>query len=629
MNRRDRELGMDRAINRRDFISGVGVALTGSLLYPWAEAHSQSAPSPQAGYYPPGKTGMRGSHPGSFEVAHELRDGKTWDELGSEADTGERYDLVVLGGGLSGLSAAYFFHRQAGPEARVLVLENHEDFGGHATRNEFRHNGRLLLTNGGTVNIEDFSDYDDAGKGLLRELGIEVERYSEFSNSELYRSLKLRGGVFFAKETFGTDHLAVGRGDLPWAEFLAKTPLSEAARKDIARLYEERIDYFPGLSLPEKKARLQKMSCQEFLLDVAKVDPSAIPFLRGSSSYWAIGIDALPAWVAVSSGFAGFQGLGFPAEEGSGQYFRFPDGNASIARLLVQAVVPQVAPATDMEGILTAQFDYSKLDQKGAPVRIRLNSTGVRVRHLGDPQTSSQVEVTYVRDGKPQRVLASNCILACYNSIIPYLCPELPARQKKALSNAIRAPLVYTRVLIRNWESFVKLGLRRAVCPGCYHESVGLDYPGSMGQYRAPSSPEEPMVLSLTRIPLSPGLSAPAQFKAGRYDLLRTTFETFERKIRDQLGRMLVDGGFDPARDIEAITVNRWPHGYAYVYDPTEGEVSYLPREWPVEKRTWVVGRRRFGRISIANSDAAANAMTEGAMGQAHRAVQEVLGETS
>ena len=644
MKRRDRELGMDRAISRRDFISGVGVAVTGSLLYPWAEAYGapgipslQHAPEQETGYYPPALTGMRGSHVGSFEVAHELRDGKTWDDAGPEADIGESYDLVVVGGGISGLAAAYMFHRQTGPRARILVLDNHDDFGGHAKRNEFRHNGRLLLMNGGTVNIEDFSSYGDAAQGLLRELGIEVERYSEFVNWDLYRSLKLRRGVFFDKETFGTDRLAVGEGDLPWAEFLAMTPLSEAARKDIARLYEERIDYLPGLSLAEKKARLQKMSYQDYLLDVAKADPGVIPYFQSRSGYWAIGIDAFPAWVALKTAasvdwatdYPGFQGLGFPAPEGSRQYFRFPDGNASIARLLVRAMAPQVAPGSSMEDIVTARFDYAKLDQEGAPVRIRLNSTGVRVRHFGDPQTSSQVEVTYVRGGKAQRVRASNCILACYNSMIPYLCPELPERQREALSYALKAPLIYTRVLIRNWESFAKLGILGVSCPGSYHKMVVLSDPLSIGQYRCSGSPEEPMVLDLSRIPLSPGLPAPEQFKAGRWDLLRTTFETFERKIRDQLARMLADGGFDPARDIEAITVNRWPHGYAYGYDPIEGEVAYLPDEWPEEKRTWLVGRKRFGRISIANSDAAATAMTEGAIGEAHRAVQEVLGQSS
>lgn len=638
MNSRDRDLGMDRPITRRDFLNGVCVAVTGSLLSsPLVEALGTPLPWPapekEPGYYPPGQTGMRGDHPGSFEVAHALCDGKTWDELGPEANTGEHYDLVVVGAGISGLSAAYFFHRQAGPKARILVLDSHDYFGGHCNRNEFHHNGRLLLTNGGTVYIEDLRFYGDASQTALRELGLEVDRYSEFVDQDLYRSLNLRRGVFFDKETFGSERLVVGERDLPWADFLAMTPLSEAIRKDIARLYEGRIDYLPGLSLPEKKARLQKMSYQDFLLDVAKVDPGVIPYFS-LSGYWAVGIEALPAWIALDSGSPGFQGLGFPKEEErreSRQYFRFPDGLASITRLMVRAMVPQVAPGSTMEDIVTAQFDYAKLDQKDAPVRIRLNSTGVRVRHLGDPQTSKELEVTYVRSGKAQRVRANNCILACNNAIIPHLCPELPERQRKALSHALKSVHIYGRVLIRNWKSFAKLGLRSVRCPGSYHQSVSLSPPISMGKYRCSGSPEEPMVLELSRtpIPLSSGLPAPKQFKAGRWDLLRTTFETFERKIRDQLSRILADGGFDPARDIEAITVNRWAHGYAYGYDPSDGAVAYYPSEWPEEKRTWVVGRKRFGRISIANADAASDAMAEASMGEAERAVQEVLGKVS
>jgi spermidine dehydrogenase len=638
MKHRDRELGMDRAINRRDFMSGVGMALTGSLLYPWAEAQGipslRPAPGQQAGYYPPGQTGMRGYHPGAFDVAHELRDGRTWNELGPEADTGEHYDLVVVGSGISGMSAAYFFHRQAGPDARILVLDGLDYFGGHANRNEFHHNGRLLLANGGSVYIEDLAVYGEASQAMLRELGLEVERYSEFNDEDLYRSLKLRRGVFFDKETFGSDRLAVGERDLPWAEFLALTPLTEAVRKDIVRLYEEPVDYFPGLSLAEKKARLQKMTYQEFLLDVAKADPGVIPFFP-HAGYWATGLDTFPAWIAKDHNYPGFQALGLPKkEEKSRQYFRFPDGNASITRLQARAMIPQVAPGSGMEDIVTAQFDYDKLDQEDAPVRIRLNSTAVRVRHLGDPQTSKQVEVTYVRGGKAQQVRASNCILACNNAIIPHMCPEFPDRQRQALSSSVKAVHISSLVLIRNWESFVKLGIRSARCPGSFHQGVGLGPPISIGKYRCPGSPDEPMVLHLGRTPLSPGLPAPEQFKAARWDLMRTTFETFERKIRDQLSRILADGGFDPARDIEAITVNRWPHGYAYGYDPIEGNLTYLPTgwpmtEWPEEKCNWKIGRKRFGRISVANTDAAAWAMAEGAMDEADRAVQEVLGEAS
>ena len=628
MKRRDRELGLDRAITRRDFVNGVGLGLTGSLLYPWAEAYS--APG-----YPPAETGMRGSHVGSFEVAHALTRGERWDDAGAEADTGESYDLVVGGGGISGLSAAYLYQKQAGKDARILILDNHDDFGGHAKRNEFHHEGRLLLSNGGTVYIEDFAEYGASGQTMLRELGVEIERFPEFVDWSIYESRKMRRGLFFDKETFGRDHLALGEGELPWAELLAKAPLSDRAQRDIVRLYKERVDYLAGQSLEQKKACLQKMSYKDFLIDCAKVDPDAVPYFNSQLGYWAIGVDALPAWVALrtaswgnwNAGYPGFGGLGFEASasEASPQYFRFPDGNATLARLLVRELIDGVAPGRGMEDIVTALFDYGKLDRKRAPVRLRLSSTAVRVKHAGDPETASQVAITYVKDGKAQRVESRHVILACYNAIIPYLCPELPEHQGKALARAIKAPLVYSRVLLRDWKPFAKLGLRGATCPGSYHYFVALSDPLSIGDYRCSRSPDEPMVLELRRVPRSPGLSAAEQFKAGRYELLGTSFETFERKIRDQLSRMLAGGGFDPARDIEAITVNRWPHGYAYGYDPVDERVAFLPDEWPEGKRSWQLGRPRFGRIAIANSDAASNAMTEAAIDQGHRAAREVL----
>jgi spermidine dehydrogenase len=210
--------------------------------------------------------------------------------------------------------------------------------------------------------------------------------------------------------------------------------------------------------------------------------------------------------------------------------------------------------------------------------------------------------------------------------MIPYMCPELPEAQRRALSYSLKAPKVYTSVLIRNWEAFHRLGLREAFCPGSYHDSVGLSDPISMGQYRCPRTPGEPMVLQLYRVPLYPGSPAPEQWKRGMYELEFTPFELFERKVRDQLGRMLGDGGFDPARDIEAITVNRWPHGYGFCSDPSTGEVAWTP-DWPVQVRPWLRGRQPFGRIAIANCDAANYAMAEASLGEAHRAIRELLRE--
>ena len=627
---RDRELGMGRAITRRDFLNGVSIALTGTLFGSIAlpaqgapQTRPAFNPEQSPGYYPPALTRMRGSHEGSFEVAHALKDGGALD-LGSATDTGERHDLVVVGGGISGLAAAYFFRKAAGPNSRVLVLDNHDDFGGHAKRNEFHHGGRLLIGYGGTQSIDGPSTFSAKATGLLRDIGINVKRFYSAFDQDLYQSLNLSRGVFFDRETFGADRLVSGEGSRPWPEFLAEAPLSEQARNDIARLYDGRTDYLPGLTVEEKKARLAKVSYRDFLADVAGITKDALPFFQTrTNSFWALGIDAVSALEVWMMGYPGFQGMGLGttrAESREPYIFHFPDGNASVARLLVRALVPAAMPGSTMEDVVTSRADYARLDDPRQPVRVRLNSTAVRVEHTGAPAAAHDVKVTYIRGGEAYRVRGGACVLACYNSIIPFLCPELPEEQKKNLSYATRSPLVYTNVLLRDWTAFRKLGVHSVYAPGGYHSGFQLDFPVSLGGYRFPAAPEEPMVVHMARVPTSPGKPNREQHKAGRWDLLGATFETFERNIRDQLGRALSGGGFDPARDIEAITVNRWPHGYAYEYN------RLFDPEWSEEEKPWVRGRRPYGRISIANSDAAADAYTHIAIDQAWRAVREING---
>ena len=636
----DRDLGMHREINRRDFVSGVSVALSGSLTFPWAQASALANPAASGGVsqaladtYPPIRTGLRGSHDGSYEVAHQLVKGMRWDNA---EETGELYDLVVVGGGLSGLAAAWFY-QEAVPGARILILDNHDDFGGHAKRNEFRLDGRMFLSNGGTVFISNLNEYGEGAQRLIRGIGIDVSRYSEFVDSDLYSSLGLRRSVFFDRETFGSDRLLVGEGRPSWREFLARAPLSETARDDLVRLHEPNIDYLAHLSLEEKVEFLRNTSYEDFLLKVAKVGREAISFLETSGG-WTIGLDGVPAGL-VAGNWPGTTGLGLGDDDESADddreeraFFQFPDGNASIARLIVRSLIPEVAPGSTMEDIVDAPFDYGKLDREGSAVRVRLESTAVRVGHRGDRRTAEEVDVTYVRHGHARRVRAGRCVLACYNAVIPSMCEELPDPQKHALSNALKSPLIYTNVLIRNWTALAKLGVSRVRCPGSYFESVNVQRPISIGSYRHASTPDEPMVLRMSRIPLAPearGRSVPEQWKAARRGLLATTFETFERKIRDQLGRILSAGGFEPARDIAAITVNRWPHGYAYGQDSKTGEVAWRPDDLPPERRPWLVARQPFGRIAIANSDAGAWAMTEVAIGEAHRAVTDVLSTTT
>ena len=635
MRDRDRELGMHRRITRRDFVSGVGVALSGSLALPWAQTHALASPGASGATlqametaYPPIRTGMRGSHEGSYEVAHQLRDGVRWD---NPEETDEVYDLIVVGGGISGLASAWFF-REAVPGARILILDNHDDFGGHAKRNEFWHEGQMELSHGGTIFISDLHRYSAAAQRLIRGIGIDVSRYSEFLDEELYSSLGMRGSVFFDRETFGTDRLLVGEGEPSWRDFLARTPLSERAREDIVRLHESDVDYLAHLSLVEKVEYLQQTSYEDFLLKAVKISPEAVSFLQTSNG-WAIGFDAISAWSGAGNQ-PGTTGLGVrrgtydadPPEERA--FFQFPDGNSSVARLLVRSLIPEVAPGSTMEDVVAARFDYDQLDRQDSPVRVRLESTAVRVSHRGDPHTADEVEVTYVRHGRARRVRAGRCVLACYNAVIPHICDELPDTQAHALSNALKAPLIYTNVLIRNWTAFHKLGTHDVRCPGSYFDDVNLTPAISIGGYRHASTPDEPTVVRMWRAPLVPearGRPAAEQWKAGREALVMTTFETFERQIRDQLGRILSAGGFDPARDIEAITVNRWPHGYAYGHDLETGQIAWRLDEVPPERSSWIVARERFGRIAIANSDAMADAMTEGAIGAAHLAVEGLV----
>jgi spermidine dehydrogenase len=648
----DRRLGMDRVITRRDFMNGAAMVIGASLLphIPDVDSFNRQEPQNQSGYYPPTKTGMRGSHPGSFEVAHSLRDGTFWSSAAEPVNTGEVYDLVIVGGGISGLSAAYFFRERADKSARVLILENHDDFGGHAKRNEFHLGGKLQLLNGGTLLIDSPTPYSAVADGLLKKLGIDPPQFEQkFTDHTLYRSLGLRSAVFFDKNTFGEDRLVVGTpggrwseegsgqantSESAWREFLKRTPLSPQVQQDIVRIQAGKVDYMPGLSSAEKKARLCKISYRDFLLNVAKTDPGVIPYYqRRTEGEWGVGIDAEPALDCWALGLPGFQGMRLEPgsaphmsysaagyADGGSYRFHFPDGNASIARLLVRELIPDAVPGHTAEDIVTAQVDYGHLDAEAAPIRLRLNSTVVRVQNVGPPASAKEVEITYASGNQVFKVRAKGCVLACWNMVIPFLCPDLPEAQKEALHYLVKIPLVYTSVGIRNWTSFQKLGIQSVSSPGSYWSDVSLNWPVNIGKYRSPTSPDEPILLHLSRTPNKPGLPAREQHKIGRYEILSTSFEVFERSIRDQLDRTLKDGGFDPARDIEAITVNRWPHGYGYEYNPL------FDPDWPEEQRPNVIGRKKFGRITIANTDSAATAYTDTAIDQAHRAVGELVG---
>ena len=617
-----RQLGMDRRIPRRDFLNGMALGVAGAAMAGNATAPLFARAQTPAGEpaYPPMRLGLRGQHASAIENFAAIRRGDFAASYPSiDTDTSESYDLVVVGGGLSGLAAAYFWH-QALPNQRVLILDNHDDFGGHAKRNEFVYGGRTYLAYGGTMSVATPYPYSYMAKQLLVDLGVDVPRNAEFQNRALFEKYQLGAGTFFDKEHFGEDRLVAGTGRPSWPEFFAKAPLSEAARRDLIRLYGKNPDYLHGKTVEQKLTLLAGISYQEFLLTHAKMSPDALPFFLGQGGRNNKRVDTTPALEAARAGRIGFDGLGLPDEESFRQgsfTFHFPDGNASIARLLVSRLVPKAIPGTnDMASIVNVPpVAYEHLDDAGTPTRIRLNSTVARVAVDGH----AGAKVAYLRGGKMHQVRAESVVLACFNAMIPTLLPDLPVEQREALAYSVKVPMLYTNVLLRRWTSFKQLGVASINAPGMYHPNTSLDPGSTVGGYQGVTTPDQPIVVHMVRNPNKPGLPRKEQNRLGQQELLTMSFHDFELSIRRQFTRMLAGTDFDPATDIVGMAVNRWPDGYSYTYD-TLADPDVAP-----ETRPHVLGRRRFGPVTIANSDAGAAAFTNQAFDEAHRAVQELL----
>jgi spermidine dehydrogenase len=616
---------MNDGISRRDFLNGVALLVGAGMMPACGRPHSPAGT-------PSSSDKFLGSTPAALADAHALRDGAKFDLRPLPID--ETVDLVVIGSGISGLSAAHAF-RKRNPNARILILDNHDDFGGHARRCEMRVDGRLLLTYGGSESIQSpHVVWSEGALGLLTELGVDLKRFETAFDRGLYPGLGLSRGLLFNRENFGVDKLVTGdpmrmvADDIPAdklnartpADFVAQFPLPGASREKLVALYTSPRDVLAGKTLEQKQALLQSTSYRDFLTKHWGLDEAgANVFQRRSCDFFAAGIDGVPAWDAGLIGYPGFQGLGLPKDEEAQKEMdepyihHFPDGNASIARLLVRRLMPAVAPGNTMEDVVGAHFDYDKLDVNGAPTRLRLKSTAVKVANI----PGGLVDIGYMHAGKLRRVQAKNAIHAGYNMMLPYMMPELAKPQFDALHAGVKAPLVYAKIAVRNWEPWAKLGLHEATNPMGFFSRIKLDYPVSLGDYKFAKSPKEPTCIHMVHTPTPSGMpDQRTAWRAGRGILFGTTYEQFEEKIFDELKRLLGPGGFEPKRDIAAISLYRWGHGYAYGFNSLYDK--------PQQPEVPVIAHQRVGRVAIANSDAGWSAYANSAMDQAARAVDEL-----
>ena len=621
------------SITRRDFMNGFAMSLTAGTALSPIELLAMNQQISSSSLYPPELTGLRGSHPGSFEVAHALAmNGASWSDPSDQTD--RDYDVVIIGGGISGLSAAHLYRQRHGGDPRILVLDNHDDFGGHAKRNEFNVDGKKLICYGGSQSIAEPGSWSVVGKKLLKDVGIHTQHFYDYFDRNYYKDRKLGRGLYFSHDQYDKDHVSdnilgveIGDNEQEIIDIINEYPIAKASKVALFRLLSDKKNYLKGMGSREDKINLlRQTSYSDFLRKYVHIQEEVVRLYRDMSrGLWGIGWDALSALDAYRSQMPGTRhlnlGLADESYERDEPYiFHFPDGNAGVARSIVRNLIPSAIPGSTMEDLVKARVDYDGLDLETLMVRIRLNSTAVKVQHT---PSEKAVDVTYIKNGRPYRVRGAHVIMACYNNIIPNICPEVPDAQKEAIAYATKMPLVYISVAVRNWKAFSNLGYRSFYIPQpSLMHSFGLDFPVSMGGYNFTQNPDEPTVIHGTHVPLDPdkGLNARQQCIAGRTKLYEMSFDVFEEKIISQISGALHDGGFDAERDIAAITVNRWPHGYAYEYLDYSDPVEFNPQNGP-----HIAGRAQIGRISIANSDASASAYLTGAIDAADRAVNEQL----
>ena len=631
---------LPKSVSRRDFINGVSVTIlaqaTGALSGCSRDAESSARVETEISAaqtdspYPPALTGLRGSHEGSFEVAHELGwNGKSWPT--PEMQTDGDYDLVIVGAGISGLSAAYFYRQRTNPDAKILILDNHDDFGGHAKRNEFEVDGKNLIAYGGSQSIDTPSSYSAAASKLLRDLSIDTDRFYQYYDRKFSETHGLSRGIYYDAKTYGVDKLGpnfLRGGQLEEEELRAiinEIPLAEEDREAAMKLFWNEDDHLPDQTPEQKVTYLASISYIDFLTQHANVPPTVSSILRRSIlGLWGVEWDTLSALEATRYDMPATWGLGISDlleedEHDEPYIFHFPDGNASIPRMLVRDLIPGSIPGTSMEDIVKARVDYSILDQKNANIRLRLNSTAVSMRNVDG---EDKVEIVYVKDGTAYKVRGRHGIMAGYMHMAPHICPELSDAQKEAIEYAVKTPLVYINVALRNWRPIKECGYAYLYAPNAFCNASRLDFPVSMGGYDFTKSPDDPTVLTLQHFPVVAGANQTMRekFLAGQHRLYRMTFDDFEREVVAQLTAMYGPYGFDAERDITAITVNRWPHGYAYEYHELHD-----PAEWNPKNGPHIEGRQSIGRISFANSDTEAKAYVNGAIDAAHRAVTEQL----
>jgi len=617
MNETDKLLGMNRSISRRDFLQGVALSLAASRRGRAQERSGQSAMAE-----PPWIHGLRGQDVASTELGHRIRDGKTELTTADPVDTGEEYDLVVVGAGIAGLASAFVYYQEK-PGARILLLDNHDDFGGHARRNTFEWEGTTLIGPGGTFALEEPEASPPEAMAILENLGVDIDRLEAYRDRSVLERFQLSQAVFFDPRSYpGARATWVDKFyQIPHDQFFSRAPISDQAKRELVELYTTRRRYLPDVENAEEA--LAAMTWERFIRDVMGLGDHAVRFANlYATDLVGLGSDAVTALDGYENGpgFYGMGGTGFYEKDGILVYayepvHRYPDGNHTIARHLLKKMLPTAVPGPDtMEGVFNSRVNYDQLDRAEHPVRVRLRSLAIRIEHQGPLERAQRVVVSYLQPGgRVHRVTARSVVVAAWGMVAKHIVPELPVEQRRALEDYRYCSAIYINVLLRHWRPIAEIGASEMFWPDGYCTWMQISDPLRVGEYHPDYHPDRPTVLSMYKYIYKPGLPPADQMMLGRYELENKPFEEYEREIRSELNHALGPWGFDAAEDILAITVNRWGHGYNF-FPPQPGKTP-----------AYELGRTRLGRISFAGADAGGTPWTQAAMEQAHRAAHEQL----
>lgn len=618
------ELGLDRPITRRDFVYGSSLILGGALASCTISPGSSTAQQSDYGFelgddwYGPGGIGdyasSHGNTPNLIQTAHKIRAGHFRNPGTDAIDSGEEYDLVIVGAGFAGLSAAHHFHRLY-PTGRALIIDNHPIFGGEAKRNDFEVNGVHIS---GPQGSNDFAVPEKTGEPDDYFTALDIPREFEFTEpggSAAGMRIPLDNYAYlnWTHDAFDVGHFFAGSAqrwvkDL-WRTGLAGTPWDKSVQESFLRLRRTEAEPPPGIDVGPW---LDSMTMKSYYENVLGLPPEVTGYYNPiMASIIGLGCDAISAYWGLYFSIPGFK----RSEQYPDSLIKsFPGGNAGIARHFVKKLIPDAIPGSSFENIIFAKVNFDELDKSGNPIRIRLNSTAVRVVH----ETGNRVKVTFSRAGELHWLRAKTVVMASGGWVNKYVISELPRTHRSAYEAFSHSPVLVANVALNNWRFLERLGVSAAIWSEGFGFTCNIRRAMVVGEKSQPLHPDEPIVLTFYAPIFKPGLPLKQQGIAGRVEMLGTSFIEYERQIREQMTNMFASGGFDPARDIAAITLNRW--GHAYVNPGPGFKFGVAGGAAPAD-----VIREPIGRIAIGHSELRGHQNWTGAAAEGRRAVEVLL----